>query len=44
LILKIQETQQDLIRIIKREQERFKTQQIYPGSPFHKGYIQSLTP
>jgi len=44
LILKIQETLQDLTRTIKREQERFKAQQIYPGSPFHKGYIQSLTP
>jgi len=29
-ILKIQETQQDLTRTVKREQERFKTQQIYP--------------
>jgi len=44
LILKIQKTQQDLTRTVKREQERFKTQQIYPGSPFHKGYVQSLTP
>jgi len=44
LILKIQEIQQDLTRTVKREQERFKTQQIYPGSPFHKDYVQSLTP
>jgi len=39
LILKIQETQQDLTRTVRREQKRFKTQQIYLGSPFHKGYI-----
>jgi len=42
--MKIQETHQDLTRTVKREQERIKTQQIYPGSSFHKGYVQSLTP
>jgi len=36
LILKIQETVQDLTRTVKREQERFKTQQSYTASPFHK--------
>jgi len=37
--MKNQEKHQDLSRTVKREQDTTN----YPGSPFHKGYVQSLT-
>jgi len=43
-ILKNQETQQDLRRIVKRESKTDQDTRIYPGSPFLKDYVQSLTP
>jgi len=42
-ILKSQEKQQDLSRTVKRESKRDQDTMIYPGSPFLKGYVQSLT-